>query len=156
MAWKPEYAERQKQQRRKKHDSTGGRRCRFCGLATVNCQDLTKSCSACGQTIAACVEQQHQRGLYCRAATVARSLEARGLVRAPSDAVVSMASDAGIAHEWHPTTTDGDGSVGRLRIRNEPWVPRQVVEIIEADRPLGDRLRALQNLAAWLSTKSQL
>lgn len=130
-----------------------GARCKRCHLPKGECQDKTKECSACGTNVAVCAEEHHQGQMYCIAATTARPVAARGLVRAPSDAIVVMMQSAGVPVEWHMTGVSRVTPNGPLGIRQEAWIQPEAIEIVRVDRPLAERMKALARLSELVRSR---
>lgn len=126
--------------------------CRYCNEKIEDCSNRTKTCSNCKQNVAICAEKNHQKTIFCRAATAARAVGARGLVRSPADAIVPMLDEANIPYEKHPTRVTNWSGKG-LVVVEEAWIPPETIAIIQANRPLADRMAALRKFGEYLARR---
>jgi len=143
VTWNPGQAARQKERRQALREQRGGAASTADGLVL---------CDVCGQQIASLARTRHQRNVYCRAQAAALEPVGRGLVRSPGDGLIPMLEAAGVPYEVHPTAVraTGDGPTDRfVAICQEAWVPPESVAIVQADRPLEERRRALHRFAGW-------
>jgi len=127
--------------------------CHVCGDSMSSCRKRTKLCSSCHQDISICMEPEHQRNVFCQVATLARQVGQKGLVRCPADGLLSMLDEADVPYEICATRITSVGTRG-VQVEEEAWVPPETIAIVQANRPLADRMKALKKFGVYLAKRS--